>query len=109
LQASPETVAAFLPAAAHGNLAVKTGWLRQAVIRYLHLFRDQARALSPVKENTALVLDRLRSALLTIPDTLPGLQDRAYGGRWLDPGEIALSRRQHRFESGRGRHINQRS
>ncbi len=33
--------------------------------------RDQARASSPVKEKTAVVLDRLRSALLTIPDTLP--------------------------------------
>jgi hypothetical protein len=77
LQAFPGTVTAFLPAAAHGNLAVKTVWLRQAVIRYLHPCRDQARAPSPVEENTALVLDRLRSALLTIPATLPGLHDRA--------------------------------
>jgi len=55
--------------------AVNTLRPHQAVmIRYLHLCRDQARAPSPVKEKTALVLDR-RSALLTIPDALAGLRD----------------------------------
>jgi hypothetical protein len=56
--------------------AVNTLRPHQAVmIRYLHLCRDQARAPSPVKEKTALVLDRPRSALLTIPDALAGLRD----------------------------------
>jgi hypothetical protein len=72
LQASSETIAAE----GRSYFAVNTLRPHQAVmIRYLHLCRDQARAPSPVKEKTALVLDRPRSALLTIPDALAGLRD----------------------------------
>jgi site-specific recombinase XerD len=110
LPASPETVAAFLAAEARGNLAVNTLRLRHAAIRYLHLLAGYppptaAAAVSttfagikrahrrPVNKKTALVLDRLRAAVQTIPQTLPGRRDRALllvgFAAALRPSEIA--------------------
>ena len=94
LPASPETVAAFLAAEAGRGLAVNTLRLRHAALRYLHLlagyppptasplvsatFAGIRRAhRRPLRKKTALVLEPLRAAIKTIPDTLPGLRDRA--------------------------------
>jgi integrase len=94
LPASPETVAAFLAAEAGRGLTVNTLRLRHAALRYLHLlagyplptasplvaatFTGVRRAhRRPLRKKTALVLDRLRAAVETIPDTLPGKRDRA--------------------------------
>jgi integrase len=94
LPASPETVAAFLAAEARAELAVNTLRLRHAAIRYLHLlagcppptadavvsttFAGIKRAhRRPLNKKTALVVERLRPALQVIPETLPGLRDRA--------------------------------
>jgi integrase len=94
LPAAPETVAAFLAAEAGRGLAVNTLRLRHAALRYLHLlagyppptasplvsatFAGIRRAhRRPLRKKTALVLEPLRAALKTIPDTLPGLRDRA--------------------------------
>jgi integrase len=94
LPASPETVAAFLAAEAGRGLAVNTLRLRHAALRYLHLlagyppptasplvsatFAGIRRAhRRPLRKKTALVVEPLRAALKAIPDTLPGLRDRA--------------------------------
>ena len=94
LPALPETVAAFLAAEAGRGLAVNTLRLRHAALRYLHLlagyppptasplvsatFAGIRRAhRRPLRKKTALVLEPLRAAIKTIPDTLPGLRDRA--------------------------------
>jgi integrase len=110
LPASPETVAAFLAAEARSNLAVNTLRLRHAAIRYLHLlagyppptaapvvsttFAGIKRAhRRPLGKKAALVLDRLLPAIETIPQTLPGLRDRALllvgFAAALRPSEIA--------------------
>jgi integrase len=110
LPASPETVAAFLAAEARSNLAVNTLRLRHAAIRYMHLlagyppptaaavvsttFAGIKRAhRRPLNKKTALVLDRLLPAIQAIPDTLPGLRDRALllvgFAAALRPSEIA--------------------
>jgi integrase len=110
LPASPETVAAFLAAEARAELAVNTLRLRHAAIRYLHLLAGcppptAAAVVSttfggikrahrrPLDKKTALVLDRLRAAILAIPETLPGLRDRALlivgFAAALRPSEIA--------------------
>ena len=110
LPAAPETVAAFLAAEARAELAVNTLRLRHAAIRYLHLlagyppptaaavvsttFAGIRRAhRRPLGKKTALVLDRLRAAIETIPETLPGLRDRALllvgFAAALRPSEIA--------------------
>ncbi len=94
LPASPETAAAFLAAEAGRGLAVNTLRLRHAALRYLHLlggyppptasplvsatFAGIRRAhRRPLAKKTALVIEPLRRALAAIPDTLPGLRDRA--------------------------------
>jgi site-specific recombinase XerD len=94
LPASPETVAAFLAAEAGKGLAVNTLRLRHAALRYLHLlagyppptasplvsatFAGIRRAhRRPLRKKTALVLEPLRAAVQAIPDSLPGLRDRA--------------------------------
>jgi len=94
LPAAPETVAAFLAAEAATGLAVNTLRLRHAALRYLHLlaglpsptasplvsttFAGIRRAhRRPLAKKTALVLEPLRRALAQVPDTLPGLRDRA--------------------------------
>jgi integrase family protein with SAM-like domain len=94
LPASPETVAAFLAAEARSELAVNTLRLRHAAIRYMHLLAGYppptaAAVVSntfagikrthrrPLNKKTALVLDRLLPAIQAIPDTFPGLRDRA--------------------------------
>ena len=94
LPAAPETVAAFLAAEAGRGLAVNTLRLRHAGLRYLHLlagyppptgsplvsatFAGIRRAhRRPLRKKTALVLEPLRAAIKTIPDTLPGRHDRA--------------------------------
>ena len=94
LPAAPETVAAFLAAEAGRGLAVNTLRLRHAALRYLHLlagyppptasplvsatFAGIRRAhRRPLRKKTALVLEPLRAAIKTIPDTLPGRRDRA--------------------------------
>jgi len=94
LPATPETVAAFLAAEAGQGLAVNTLRLRHAALRYLHLlagyppptasplvsatFAGIRRAhRRPLRKKTALVLEPLRAAVQAIPDTLPGLRDRA--------------------------------
>jgi integrase len=76
------------------ELAVNTLRLRHAAIRYLHLlagyppptaaavvsttFAGIKRAhRRPVNKKAALVLDRLLPATQAIPETLPGLRDRA--------------------------------
>jgi integrase len=110
LPASPETVAAFLAAEARGELAVNTMRLRHAAVRYLHLlagyppptaaavvsttFAGIRRAhRRPLDKKAALVLDRLRAAIETIPPTLPGQRDRALllvgFAAALRPSEIA--------------------
>jgi integrase len=110
LPAAPETVAAFLAAEARRELAVNTLRLRHAAIRYLHLlaghppptaaatvattFAGIRRAhRRPLDKKTALVLDRLLPAIQAIPDTLPGLRDRALlltgFAAALRPSEIA--------------------
>lgn len=110
LPAAPETVAAFLAAEARAALAVNTLRLRHAAIRYLHLlagyppptaeavvsttFAGIRRAhRRPLGKKTALVVDRLRAAIETIPETLPGLRDRALllvgFAAALRPSEIA--------------------
>jgi site-specific recombinase XerD len=110
LPASPETVAAFLAAEARNKLAVNTLRLRHAAIRYMHLlagyppptaaavvsttFAGIKRAhRRPLNKKTALVVDRLRAALRAIPQTLPGLRDRALllvgFAAALRPSEIA--------------------
>jgi integrase len=110
LPASPETVAALLAAEARAELAVNTLRLRRAAIRYLHLlacyspptatavvsttFAGIKRAhRRPLNKKTALVLDRLRPAIQAIPETLPGLRDRALllvgFAAALRPSEIA--------------------
>jgi site-specific recombinase XerD len=110
LPASPETVAAFLAAEARNDLAVNTLRLRHAAIRYLHLlagyppptaaavvsttFAGIKRAhRRPLGKKTALVLDRLLAAIHAIPETLPGLRDRALllvgFAAALRPSEIA--------------------
>jgi integrase len=110
LPASPETVAAFLAAEARAALAVNTLRLRHAAIRYLHLlagyppptaaavvsttFAGIKRAhRRPLNKKTALVLDRLLPAIQAIPETLPGLRDRALllvgFAAALRPSEIA--------------------
>jgi site-specific recombinase XerD len=110
LPASPETVAAFLAAEARNDLAVNTLRLRHAAIRYLHLlagcppptaaavvsttFAGIKRAhRRPLNKKTALVLDRLLPAIQAIPETLPGLRDRALliagFAAALRPSEIA--------------------
>ena len=94
LPAAPETVAAFLAAEAATGLAVNTLRLRHAALRYLHLlaglpsptasplvsvtFAGIRRAhRRPLAKKTALVIEPLRAAFQAIPDTLPGLRDRA--------------------------------
>ena len=94
LPASPATVAAFLAAEAGRGLAVNTLRLRHAALRYLHLLAGYppptASALvaatfagirrahrRPLRKKTALVVEPLRAALRAMPDTLPGLRDRA--------------------------------
>jgi site-specific recombinase XerD len=110
LPASPETVAAFLAAEARSNLAVNTLRLRHAAIRYMHLlggyqpptaaavvsttFAGIKRAhRRPLNKKAALVLDRLLPAIQAIPETLPGLRDRALllvgFAAALRPSEIA--------------------
>jgi site-specific recombinase XerD len=110
LPAAPETVAAFLAAEARTELAVNTLRLRHAAIRYLHLlagyppptaaavvsttFAGIKRAhRRPLNKKTALVLDRLLRAIQAIPETLPGLRDRALllvgFAAALRPSEIA--------------------
>jgi integrase len=110
LPASPETVAAFLAAEARAELAVNTLRLRHAAIRYMHLlagcpsptaaavvsttFAGIKRAhRRPLGKKTALVADRLHAALQAIPETLPGLRDRALllvgFAAALRPSEIA--------------------
>jgi site-specific recombinase XerD len=110
LPASPETVAAFLTAEARAELAVNTLRLRHAAIRYMHLLAGYppptaAAAVSttfagikrahrrPLNKKTALVLDRLLPAIQAIPETLPGLRDRALllvgFAAALRPSEIA--------------------
>src|ERR1700756_3353366 len=110
LPASPETVAAFLAAEARAELAVNTLRLRHAAIRYLHLlagyppptaaavvsttFAGIKRAhRRPLGKKTALVLGRLLPAIPAIPETLPGLRDRALlllgFGAGLRPSETA--------------------
>jgi integrase len=110
LPAAPETVAAFLAAEARAELAVNTLRLRHAAIRYLHLlagcppptaaavvsttFAGIKRAhRRPHDKKTALVLDRLLPAIQAIPETLPGLRDRALllvgFAAALRPSEIA--------------------
>jgi site-specific recombinase XerD len=110
LPAAPETVAAFLAAEARAALAVNTLRLRHAAIRYLHLlagyppptaaavvsttFAGIKRAhRRPVDKKTALVLERLLPAVQAIPETLPGLRDRALllvgFAAALRPSEIA--------------------
>jgi site-specific recombinase XerD len=116
LPASPETVAAFLAAEARAELAVNTLRLRHAAIRYLHLlagcppptaaavvsttFAGIKRAhRRPLRKKAALVLDRLRSAVAAIPETLPGLRDRALllagFAAALRPSEIARLKFEH--------------
>jgi integrase len=110
LPATPETVAAFLAAEARAGLAVNTLRLRHAAIRYLHLlagyppptaaatvattFAGIRRAhRRQLDKKTALVLDRLLPAIQAIPETLPGLRDRALllvgFAAALRPSEIA--------------------
>jgi integrase len=110
LPATPQTVAAFLAAEARAGLAVNTLRLRHAAIRYLHLLADAAPPTAaatvattfagirrahrrPLAKKTALVLDRLLPAIQAIPDTLPGLRDRALllvgFAAALRPSEIA--------------------
>jgi site-specific recombinase XerD len=110
LPASPETVAAFLAAEARAERAVNTLRLWHAAIRYMHLlagcppptaaavvsttFAGIKRAhRRPLNKKTALVLDRLRAAIEPIPETLPGLRDRALllvgFAAALRPSEIA--------------------
>jgi site-specific recombinase XerD len=110
LPAAPETVAAFLAAEARAELAVNTLRLRHAAIRYLHLLAGYSPPTAsavvsttlagikrahrrPVNKKAALVLDRLRAAVATIPDTLPGRRDRALllvgFAAALRPSEIA--------------------
>jgi integrase len=110
LPASPETVAAFLAAEARSNLAVNTLRLRHAAIRYMHLLAGcppptAAAVVSttfagikrqhrrPLNKKTALVLERLLPAIQAIPETLPGLRDRALllvgFAAALRPSEIA--------------------
>jgi integrase len=90
--------------------------LRHAAIRYLHLLAGYppptaaavvATTLAgikrahrrPVGKKTALVLDRLRAALHTIPETLPGRRDRALllvgFAAALRPSEIAVLALEH--------------
>jgi site-specific recombinase XerD len=110
LPAAPETVAAFLAAEARADLAVNTLRLRHAAIRYLHLLAGHppptaAAVVSttfagirrahrrPLNKKIALVLDRLLPAVQAIPETLPGLRDRALllvgFAAALRPSEIA--------------------
>ncbi|HEX6442877.1 MAG TPA: tyrosine-type recombinase/integrase, partial [Stellaceae bacterium] len=110
LPASPETVAAFLAAEARSSLAVNTLRLRHAAIRYMHLlagyppptaaavvsttFAGIKRAhRRPLNKKSALVAERLDAALKAIPETLPGLRDRALllvgFAAALRPSEIA--------------------
>jgi site-specific recombinase XerD len=110
LPAAPETVAAFLAAEARAALAVNTLRLRHAAIRYLHLLAGHppptaAAVVSttfagikrahrrPLDKKTALVHDRLLPAVQAIPETLPGLRDRALllvgFAAALRPSEIA--------------------
>ena len=94
LPAAPATVAAFLAAEAGRGLAVNTLRLRHAALRYLHLFAGYPPPTAsplvsatfagirrahrrPLRKKTALVVEPLRAALKAIPDTLPGLRDRA--------------------------------
>ncbi len=94
LPAAPETVAAFLAAEAATGLAVNTLRLRHAALRYLHLLAGLASPTAsplvsatfagirrahrrPLAKKTALVIEPLRRALAAIPDSLPGLRDRA--------------------------------
>ena len=116
LPATPETVAAFLAAAARAGLAVNTLRLRHAAIRYLHLLAGAAPPTAaatvattfagirrahrrPLAKKTALVLDRLLPAIEAIPNTLPGLRDRALllvgFAAALRPSEIAGLTREH--------------
>src|SRR6516165_615490 len=110
LPAAPETVAAFLAAEARADLAVNTLRLRHAAIRYLHLLAGYAPPTAaavvsttfagikrahrrPLNKKTALVVDRLGAVLKMIPETLPGLRDRALllvgFAAALRPSEIA--------------------
>ena len=123
LPASPDTVAAFLAAEAGRGLAVNTLRLRHAALRYLHLlagyppptasplvsatFAGIRRAhRRPLRKKTALVLDPLRAAVQQIPDTLPGLRDRALllvgFAAALRPSELAALSCEHltRHEDG---------
>jgi integrase len=123
LPASPETVAAFLAAEARRNLAVNTLRLRHAGIRYLHLLAGYppptaAAVVSttfagikrthrrPLNKKTALVLDRLLPAVQAIPQTLPGLRDRALllvgFAAALRPSEIARLTFEHITPAARG-------
>jgi site-specific recombinase XerC len=110
LLAAPGTVAAFLASEARAGLAVNTLRLRHAAIRYLHLLAGAAPPTAaaivattfagirrahrrPLDKKTALVLDRLLPAIEAIPNTLPGLRDRALllvgFAAALRPSEIA--------------------
>ena len=122
-QRSPDTVAAFLAAEAGRGLAVNTLRLRHAALRYLHLlagyppptasplvsatFAGIRRAhRRPLRKKTALMLDPLRAAVQQIPDTLPGLRDRALllvgFAAALRPSELAALTCEHltRHEDG---------
>ncbi len=123
LPALPETIAAFLAAEAGRGLAVNTLRLRHAALRYLHLlagyppptasplvsatFAGIRRAhRRPLRKKTALVLDPLRAAVRAIPDSLPGLRDRALllvgFAAALRPSELAALTIEHltRHEDG---------
>ena len=123
LPASPQTVAAFLAAEAGKGLAVNTLRLRHAALRYLHLlagyppptasplvaatFAGIRRAhRRPLRKKTALVIEPLRAAVQQIPDTLPGLRDRALllvgFAAALRPSELAALTCEHltRHEDG---------
>ena len=118
-----DTVAAFLAAEAGRGLAVNTLRLRHAALRYLHLlagyppptasplvsatFAGIRRAhRRPLRKKTALMLDPLRAAVQQIPDTLPGLRDRALllvgFAAALRPSELAALTCEHltRHEDG---------
>jgi site-specific recombinase XerD len=110
LPAAPGTIAAFLAAEARAELAVNTLRLRHAAIRYMHLLAGYSPPTAaavvsttlagikrahrrPLNKKSALVLDRLRAAVTNIPNTLPGLRDRALllvgFAAALRPSEIA--------------------
>ena len=116
LPASPETVAAFLAAEAGRGLAVNTLRLRHAALRYLHLLAGYPPpTASPLVSATFAGIRRAHRRPLAqkdragaraaargpaaIPDTLPGLRDRALllvgFAAALRPSELARLDSQH--------------